>query len=234
MVGILIYPILWRSHHCKILLNCLNVINSKMTRFLAARKGHFDCVVRLLDLGAHINARNRHGMTALHAAADMGHLKIVKLLAERRCDLDIQDDDGRTSLHWAIWSSSVDVVVFLSETGANLRVKDVNGFEPLHTAVHCNNPNIVRLLLTYEHTKDILTGDKYIILDSDTRANLCPVDMCAFKGYIECLEVLLEFNASLTRKGEHRQQPFRKICFSDTEIIFRSLTLLRVSQTLQH
>lgn len=54
---------------------------------LAAAKGHAEVVRLLLDHGAHINATDHTGWTALHAAVYGGHVEVVRLLLERRAQL---------------------------------------------------------------------------------------------------------------------------------------------------
>ena len=49
----------------------------------AADYGNVAMVRQLLDQGANINARDKHGDTALMAAAFEGHADVVKLLLEK-------------------------------------------------------------------------------------------------------------------------------------------------------
>jgi uncharacterized protein len=50
----------------------------------------------LLDAGAAVNARDRNGRSALHAAAAQGYSDVVKLLVERGADIGAKDADGVT------------------------------------------------------------------------------------------------------------------------------------------
>ena len=52
----------------------------------------------LLDAGADVNARERSGRTALHAAAAKGYSDVVKLLVERGADVAAKDIDGATPI----------------------------------------------------------------------------------------------------------------------------------------
>src|SRR5262249_2327818 len=53
--------------------------------------------VALMQPGT-IDAVNRNGDTALHAAASMGYDRVVKLLAEKGADLNIKNNRGLTPL----------------------------------------------------------------------------------------------------------------------------------------
>jgi ankyrin repeat protein len=78
---------------------------------LAARAGHLDNVLCLLDIGAdpdevpdpeswcvkHQDIEEGLG-SALHAAASEGHYEIVSLLLERGADAQLKDSKGRTAL----------------------------------------------------------------------------------------------------------------------------------------
>ena len=67
----------------------------------AAWKGLPETVALLLDLGAHIAARNQndhYGDTALHAAAHGNHREVVALLLERGADRYASNPAGRTPL----------------------------------------------------------------------------------------------------------------------------------------
>ena len=58
----------------------------------AAREGHRDVVVVLLERGADINAQDKlQGRTALHWAADEAEEQIVELLLQWRANLKIKD-----------------------------------------------------------------------------------------------------------------------------------------------
>jgi ankyrin repeat protein len=59
---------------------------------------HLDAVTFLLDLGADINAANRVGMNALHAATYAGFDTVVQLLAEKGIKLNEKTKAGQTAL----------------------------------------------------------------------------------------------------------------------------------------
>jgi hypothetical protein len=56
----------------------------------------------LLDSGLSVNARDRHGRTALHLAATLGQVGLARFLLSRRADVNAKDRRGRTPLMLAV------------------------------------------------------------------------------------------------------------------------------------
>jgi FOG: Ankyrin repeat len=59
---------------------------------------YLQVVKLLLAAGAHVNAADSEGRTALIASAYMGHADIVSSILEYDADINQQDNDGRTAL----------------------------------------------------------------------------------------------------------------------------------------
>jgi ankyrin repeat protein len=72
----------------------------------------------LLEHGAHINALNRNGRTALYMASRDGALEVVRLLLKHGADVDVKDNDGKTALQVAANRGYDEVVELLREHGA--------------------------------------------------------------------------------------------------------------------
>jgi ankyrin repeat protein len=64
----------------------------------AAKSGDTNGVVRLLDKGADINAKDNLGTTALMSAIMSGQTETVKLLLDRGADVNVKDNEGFTAL----------------------------------------------------------------------------------------------------------------------------------------
>ncbi|RZF44684.1 hypothetical protein LSTR_LSTR000636 [Laodelphax striatellus] len=66
--------------------------------YWACLGGHLDCVNELLAIPKlPLNAQNKIGETALHAASSRGHCEIVALLLAAGADVNIQNMDGETA-----------------------------------------------------------------------------------------------------------------------------------------
>jgi len=87
-----------------------------------AESGDVDELSRLLPRVVDINARNRHGMTALMKAAFCGHEPVVRVLLEHGADPNLTRNDSFTALALAAFFGHGDTVKTLIEFGARTEV----------------------------------------------------------------------------------------------------------------
>ena len=80
--------------------------------------GDVEALARLLPRVRDLNARNRHGTTALMKAASCGHAEIVRLLLGYGADPNQTRNDGFTALALAAFFGHTDTVKTLMEFGA--------------------------------------------------------------------------------------------------------------------
>jgi Ankyrin repeats (3 copies) len=80
--------------------------------------GDVEALALLLPRVGNINARNRHGMTALMHAARCGHAQIVRLLLEHGADPNLTRNDKFTALALAAFFGHTETVKTLMEFGA--------------------------------------------------------------------------------------------------------------------
>src|SRR5919106_1326373 len=83
-----------------------------------AESGDVDELSRLLLNGAHVNARNKHGMTPLMKAASAGHAQMVRALLERGADPNMARNDKFTALALAAFFGHTETVKTLIAHGA--------------------------------------------------------------------------------------------------------------------
>jgi ankyrin repeat protein len=86
----------------------------------AASSGSGRVVSLLLEAGAHINAINNAGYTALIFAASRGHFKVMDLLVKFGADLDVRDKLGRTAMDHCIAERRQESIELLFASGAQL------------------------------------------------------------------------------------------------------------------
>ena len=103
----------------------------------AAGQGDAYCVKALLAMGAAVDTQDRHGRTALMAAAMFRRVPCVETLLAKNSALNTADHRGNTALHYAVRSGhdSADVVVeMLLEAGADTRMVNGDGKTALQIA----------------------------------------------------------------------------------------------------
>ena len=83
-----------------------------------AESGDVDELQRLLPRVIDVNARNRHGMTALMKAAFVGHEAVVRVLLEHGADPNVARNDSFTPLAIAAFFGHAETVKTLIEFGA--------------------------------------------------------------------------------------------------------------------
>jgi uncharacterized protein len=93
----------------------------------AAKRGDRDTLLRLLDEGADLDARDKHGQTLLMNAARRGQSELVELGIDRGADLNVSAKYKLTALMLAIINGHATVAKQLIEAGADLTVRGGRG-----------------------------------------------------------------------------------------------------------
>ena len=89
----------------------------------AIKRGDAPIARDLLDRGADVNARDRHGQTAVMLAAHAGYREVVETLVAHGADLNVTAKFGLSALMLAIISGHEEVARFLARAGANLSLR---------------------------------------------------------------------------------------------------------------
>lgn len=89
----------------------------------AIQRGDVEIVRDLLSRGLDVNARDRHGLTALMLAAHAGHHELVETLIAHGANLNITAKFGLSALMLAIVAGHVDVARILTKAGAELTLR---------------------------------------------------------------------------------------------------------------
>lgn len=128
-----------------------NAKNGDTPLHVASRKGFFECVKTLVDLGANCDLKNKHGVSTLHEASIHGHLEIVNYLIQICGEINEPDVSSFTPFHYAVIHNHLPLVEFFSkyfsECGISLDVVDLHGYTPLHWAVGLNRYDMVKILI---------------------------------------------------------------------------------------
>lgn len=80
--------------------------------------GHPGIARALIEAGAAVNMKQRHGWTPLHGATHSGDRATVELLLSRGADVNAANDEGKTALALAREHGHPDIARLLEATGA--------------------------------------------------------------------------------------------------------------------
>ncbi|KAI8746561.1 ankyrin repeat and KH domain-containing protein 1 [Biomphalaria glabrata] len=147
----------------------------------------------LLEKGAGVNRRSKHGWTALHVAALDNQYDCAETLLEYGADVNIMCD-GRTPLHRAV--RNVSLVKLFLESHANVNAEDSYGNTPLMLTLKKWGylKNVVKLLIAFG--ADVNKKD---------HSGKSPLWLAAEKLNTTILSLLLDANADLDQ-DDRRQK----------------------------
>ncbi|CAF0707847.1 unnamed protein product [Brachionus calyciflorus] len=114
----------------------------------AARSGHVQMCILLMQNGADPNLYDVEGFSTIHVASMFGHSNVVAYLLVKEIDADMPDKNGATALMFAAQRiHSRDPAQLLITFNANLNAQDSKGNTALHYCVAFNNATVMDILL---------------------------------------------------------------------------------------
>ena len=121
--------------------------NEETPLFIAASKGHLNCLKAILKYNKNFNEPNNSGETPLYMASQNGHLPVVLELLS--CGADPSQPTHRfgTPLYIASQEGYLDIVIELLRYPLNLDFACQDGSTPLYVAVQNNHSQIALELL---------------------------------------------------------------------------------------
>jgi ankyrin repeat protein len=140
-----------------------------------------ETVATLLNNGAHIDAQNNSGKTALIRATEGDRPKIesIKTLLDHKADPNIKDNKGNTALLYATKFNTkltTDLINLLLTHGANPCILDCKGNSPLHFAAGIGNIDQIKSIIFY--ARDFAQQSlKNLCTDKSSYISLLPLDV---------------------------------------------------------
>ena len=161
---------------------------------LAASRGEIELIKEILDKGADINEKNKHGKTALMLAAGNGRMEATNLLLERNAIIDAQEVDGMTALMMAASDGKTETVKLLVDNGANVNITNNYGATAMTNAAFFNHP---------ESVKAILSSKQKVNTDTNENALL----IAAGLGLGEIIQMLVDYGVDVNARGKNGRTP---------------------------
>lgn len=107
---------------------------------VAAGRGNFDVVERLVDHGANVTARSQSMATALHRAGlALDNARTAVFLIEHEAEVDARDTNDDTPLEYAAYAGNVEVVEVLLRNEADPNLIDRQEKSIVEAVCQCKN-----------------------------------------------------------------------------------------------
>ncbi|KAL9154441.1 hypothetical protein ABFS82_10G114100 [Erythranthe guttata] len=156
--------------------------------YTAAAYGDMEKLQRLVESeGCSVSEPDGLGYYALQWAALNNRTAAAQYIIEHGGDISARDHTGQTALHWSAVRGAIQVAELLLQEGARVNAADFNGYQ---TAYLCH------VVTKWNADPDVP--------DNDGRS---PLHWAAYKGYADCIRLLLYLNAYRARQDKEGCTP---------------------------
>ncbi|KJZ77406.1 hypothetical protein HIM_03130 [Hirsutella minnesotensis 3608] len=175
--------------------------------------GDTEAAAILIDLGAKIEARDKHGRTPLYSAAFSNQGELFRLLLSRRARVNATDGiTGGTLLHRAVHDVKSDAVSLLIEAEAAMEEHDRLGQTPLYLAAKSNQLAIAKLLAEAGADKESPDSKRQTLLHRAAR-----------EGSVDAANVLCEVGADKEARDVKSRTPLYIAAKDNKKSVFKAL-----------
>lgn len=164
---------------------------------LAASKGYYTEVERMILKGADVNSESSGGVTPLVFAVYNNRLNTVKILLQLEADPNHITEKYETPLLIATRNMNFEIAETLIRYGADVNFKGAHGVAPLHFASIYGFTAIADLLLYYDAEVDIRAND-----------GTTPLMASVWAGYPDIAELLIINGANMEARDGAGFTPF--------------------------
>ncbi|KAL8492899.1 hypothetical protein ACS0TY_024190 [Phlomoides rotata] len=164
----------------------------------AAAYGDMEKLQRLVESeGCSVSEPDALGYYALQWAALNNRTVAAQYIIEHGCDINARDLTGQTALHWSAVRGAIQVAELLLQEGARVSAADYIGYQATHIAAQYGQT----AFLCHIVTKWNADPD---VPDNDGRS---PLHWAAYKGFSDCIRLLLYLNAYRGRQDKEGCTP---------------------------
>jgi len=174
------------------LLGCTGDLYTQLQ--LAASRGEIELIKEILNKGADINEKNKHGKTALMLAAGNGRVEATQLLLKRNAAIDTQEIDGMTALMMAASDGKTETVKLLVDSGANVNITNNYGATAMTNAAFFNHAESVKAILSSKQKVNVDTNENALLI-------------AAGLGLADIIQLLVDYGVDVNARGKNGRTP---------------------------
>jgi ankyrin repeat protein len=164
---------------------------------IASSKGYISEIIRLIGLGADVNAETTEGITPLIYAVLNNRIDAVTTLLKYNPVLDKMTSSYETPLIIAVKNNNPELCEILIRAGADIDLTDRNGATPLHFAAINGYLEVTDMLLYYNASIDDKSDD-----------GITPLLAAIMAGYADVADLLIQNGANMEARNNKNDTPF--------------------------
>ncbi|KAL9223942.1 hypothetical protein vseg_000025 [Gypsophila vaccaria] len=166
--------------------------------YTAAAYGDMEKLERLVVReGCSVTETDGLGYYALQWAALNNRTAAARFILEHGGDVHAADHTGQTALHWTAVRGAVQVAELLMQEGARVNAADMYGYQTTHVAAQYGQTAFLyHMVMKWNADPDVP--------DNDGRS---PLHWAAYKGFADCIRLLLFLDAYRGRQDKEGCTP---------------------------
>ncbi|GAV82080.1 zf-DHHC domain-containing protein/Ank_2 domain-containing protein [Cephalotus follicularis] len=166
--------------------------------YTAAAYGDMEKLHRLVELeGSSVSEPDGLGYYALQWAALNNRTAAAQYIIEHGGDVNAADHTGQTALHWSAVRGAIQVAELLLQEGARVNATDMYGYQTTHVAAQYGQTALLYHIVSKWNADPDVS-------DSDGRS---PLHWAAYKGFADCIRLLLFLDAYRGRQDKEGCTP---------------------------
>ncbi|XP_061350807.1 protein S-acyltransferase 24 isoform X1 [Gastrolobium bilobum] len=166
--------------------------------YTAAAYGDLEKLHRLVEQeGCPVTEPDGLGYYALQWAALNNRTAAAQYIIEHGGDVNATDHTGQTALHWSAVRGAIQVAELLLQEGTRVNAADMNGYQTTHVAAQYGQTAFLY------HVVSKWNADPDVP-DNDGRS---PLHWAAYKGFADCIRLLLFLDAHRGRQDKEGCTP---------------------------